>query len=253
MIPIPFKPWLRRVPGYRILGDTLKAILDPRFRSEWRLRRKRPAGMFQYSVVTADNRYPRVFAFLRAQLAGQERPRLLSFGCSTGEEVFTLRRYFPTAEILGLDINPWAIAQCRKRLAAMGGDPRIHFEQAANLDGQADASFDAILCMAVLRHGDLSAEGIRRCDPILYFTDFVRVVGEMERCLVPGGLLSIMHSHFRFKDTASAARFETVLAVSLPTAKPLPPLFGPDNLRLGDEPYLEAVFRKYTESTACRT
>ncbi|GEM_PF-3630399 len=103
------KPWLRRVPGFRQMGNAIRIAVSPRFRSEWRLRQAEGAA-FQYSTVTADNRYPRIFAFVRDQLADRDRPRVLSFGCSTGEEVFSLRRYMPAADITGIDINPWAIS-----------------------------------------------------------------------------------------------------------------------------------------------
>lgn len=175
---------------------------------------------------------------------GLDCPRLLSFGCSTGEEVFSLRRYFPAAEIVGIDINPWAIAVCRRRLAAVGGDPRIRFVQAANLDGLGAAAFDVIFCMAVFRHADLGAAGISRCDPVLRWADFQSAVAELDRCLAPGGLLAIMLSNFRFKDTATAARFETVFTIDLPSGARDTPLFGPDNRRICDGPYNEAIFRK---------
>jgi len=40
------------------------------------------------------------------QLGDGAGVRLLSFGCSRGEEVFTLRHYFSTAAIKGIDIDP---------------------------------------------------------------------------------------------------------------------------------------------------
>ena len=34
-----------------------------------------------------------------------EHPKILSFGCSTGEEVATLSKYIPHGSIVGVDIN----------------------------------------------------------------------------------------------------------------------------------------------------
>ncbi len=88
--------------------------------------------------------------------------------------------------------------------------------------------------MAVLRHGDLKAPGLSRCDSLLSFAKFERAVAELDRCLAPGGFLAIRHSHFRFRDTTVAARFECVLSVTLPPAVAPPLLFGRDNRRLND-------------------
>ncbi len=76
------------------------------------LRLRRPENLFRYRGFTATNRYPRIFGFIQQQLAAQPDVRLLSFGGSTGAEVFTLRDYFPTAFIKGIDINPRSIATC---------------------------------------------------------------------------------------------------------------------------------------------
>lgn len=40
---------------------------------------------------------------------GKQDLKILSYGCSTGEEVLTLRRYFPTAQIIGTDIKNIAL------------------------------------------------------------------------------------------------------------------------------------------------
>lgn len=47
--------------------------------------------LFQPYNDTSLDRYPAIFRFLQGELAAIEEPRVLSFGCSTGEEVFSLR------------------------------------------------------------------------------------------------------------------------------------------------------------------
>jgi hypothetical protein len=96
--------------------------------------------------------------------------------------------------------------------------------------------------MAVLRHGSLGLAGVTRCDPLLRFEDFARAVADFDRCLKPGGLLIIRHSHFRLCDAPVGARFETILRVPLGAQKPF--LFGPDNQLLSDCEYPDTVFRK---------
>jgi methyltransferase family protein len=155
--------------------------------------------------------------------------------------VFSLRQYFPHAGIKGVDINAGNIALCRKRLSA-APDAGIVFETKPSTVAEPSAAYDAIFCMAVLRHSGLGLAGITRCDPLLRFADFARTLAEFERCLKPGGLLIIRHSHFRLYDAPAGRHFETILRVPLGTPKPL--VFGPDNRLLADCEFPDTVFRK---------
>ena len=169
------------------------------------------------------DRYPAIFSFVREQLGAGEGLRLLSFGCATGEEVFTLRHYFPDAFIKGIDIDRHNVAIAARRRAHPTSPSRLR----AQHHGEAAESYDAIFCMAVLRHADLTEA--ERCDPLLRFEDFERAVGDLARCLKPGGLIAFRHSNFRFGDTAVATGFDTMLRLA-PNARTA--LFGRDNRRL---------------------
>src|SRR5690242_19616262 len=70
----------------------------------------------QTTPETAKERYPELFD-LAASLV-PEAKRILSFGCSTGEELVALRRRFPTAEIIGVEINPRSRAIAARRVAS---------------------------------------------------------------------------------------------------------------------------------------
>ncbi len=232
-------PW-RIVRAWLLLW---RLASDRSFRNGMLFHWSRPRAAFQPFNDTAPDRYPRIFKFAQAALAADRidgRPlALLSFGCSTGEEVFTLRQYFPAARIKGIDVNPANIAICRRRLAELG-DPAIGFACAETVAGEADGEYDAIFCMAVLRHGSLEGANVTRCDPLLRFADFENIVAGFSRSLRRGGLLAIAHSNFRFGDTRASAGFETVLRMKSPS-----PLFGPDNRRLPDAVgEVDAVFRK---------
>ena len=215
---------------------------DPHYRSIKVLAWFRRDGAFQPYGETFENRYPKIFALVRDRLKEHSSPNILSFGCATGEEVFTLRRYFPTAAITGVDINPTSIALARKRLAA-APDPRIQFVEGASAANEAPGSYDAIFCMAVLRDGRLGSAP-PRCDHLLRFADFERTIGDFARALKPGGLLSIRHSNFRLTDTASAAEFETVLSRShLPRGR-ITPVYGPDDRLIEGASAADCVFMK---------
>jgi chemotaxis methyl-accepting protein methylase len=60
--------------------------------------------LHQTAPYTWRNRYPVLFN-LAAELKPDAR-RILSFGCSIGEEIISLRIRFPRAEIVGAEINP---------------------------------------------------------------------------------------------------------------------------------------------------
>src|SRR5690348_5151678 len=165
---------------------------------------------------------------------------ILSYGCSTGDEVFSLRRYFPCANIKGLDINPANVAVCRRRLKNTP-DANIVFATADSTGAEPSRDYDAIFCMAVLRHGSLGLPGVTRSDHLIRFEDFSRAVADFERCLKPGGLLVIRHSNFRLCDAPAGQDFETVLQVP---HDPKTPLFGSDNRLLLTRDYPDTVFRK---------
>ena len=58
-------------------------------------------GSHQLVDWTAPNRYPEIFA--AAAAAAPDARRILSFGCSTGEECVSLAEYFPKSEIIGAE------------------------------------------------------------------------------------------------------------------------------------------------------
>jgi SAM-dependent methyltransferase len=203
---------------------------------------RNPKQAFQPYNCTCENRYPRIFSVLQSRLGITFDGRILSFGCSTGEEVFTLRRYFPHAFIKGIDINSGNIGACMRRLTN-SNDNRITFEVSDSLAREPTAAYDAILCMAVLRHGALGARGMTRCEKYIRFEEFARAVEDFARCLRPGGLLVIRHSNFRFSDAPAYRKFESILALPY-SNESATPIFGPDNLLMEGEVYPDTIFRK---------
>lgn len=176
-----------------------------------RMRRPRP-GEFQPYNFTLPDRYPWLFQFAAARIGSRADLRILSFGCSRGEEVFTLRKYFQTASLKGIDINPRNINRCLAR-ARVEQSTNMTFEIAATTQQEAAGSYDAIFCLSVLCNGDLTTSGALRSDPVLHFETFERMVGDFARCLKSGGLLVLHTTNFRFCDTAVARDFEVVYEV----------------------------------------
>jgi SAM-dependent methyltransferase len=205
--------------------------------------RRRLPGQFQDRSHTGFDRYPWLFEFASAQLGATAPLHLLSFGCSTGDEVFTLRRYFPAAAITGIDVDPRNIAVCRARAQADGAET-LAFSIAATTDHEPSGAYDAIFCLAVLCLGDLTALGLKRADPFFTFVEFERTVADFARCLKPSGLLLIHAANFRFADTAISAQFDVALEVDPPDAGSVV-IFDRDNRLMPGERYRAVAFRKH--------
>lgn len=237
----PLRRVARRIPGAMALGRGLRRLIDPDLRTIERLRREQAAALFQPFPTTAEDRYPEFFAALAERLADIPRPRILSFGCADGAEVRSLRRYLPSAEIVGYDINPRAIAEARRRLA-LAPDPEMRFELAADPSAEPAERFDAVLAMAVFRHGELEHAKPASSRDIMPFARFEQGVAMLDRLVRRGGWLAIWNSHFRFGDTALAPAYEAE-ATPWSEGKPLTLLYGPENQRLAAS-YADMLFRK---------
>jgi 2-polyprenyl-3-methyl-5-hydroxy-6-metoxy-1,4-benzoquinol methylase len=215
---------------------------DPSYRQMLRLLWRPRSGVFQPFNETQPDRYPAIFKFVQGQLGADSELAILSFGCSTGEEVFSLCRYFPRASVKGIDANRGNIAVAQRRLRA-APDAKLSFACGTSASGEPSAFYDAIFCMAVFRHGGLTSDGVTRCDHLIKFETFTGAVADLHRCLKPGGLLILRHSNFRLSDTPLATAFETLL--SLPTqGSAKTPIFGPDNVLVPGADYPDTVFRK---------
>jgi len=234
----PLRAAARRLPGGMALGRWLRRLANPELREISRLQQAEAGRLFQPFPDTFEERYPQLFDALAERLAGLESPRLLSFGCSSGAEVRALRRRLPNARITGIDLNRRALARAR----AADRDPRSTYGIAATPDP--DARFDAVLAMAVFRHGVLEAQRPESCAAVLPFARFAKGVAALDRVLVPGGWLAIYNAHFRFTDTATAAGYDPDL-LRMTDHPPQDLLYGPDDRLLDGANEACVLFRKH--------
>lgn len=236
-----WKPRLRRIPGYGLVRLAYDLVRSVESRNAALLLMWPPKGLYQPYGTTSDDRYPEIFQFVREAIGESRETSILSIGCSTGEEAYSLRRYFPQAKILGLDINPLNILVCRLR-KLRDGDHSMRFAIAGSSAKEADASHDAIFAMAVYRHGDLNvAEPPPKCDHRIRFADFERSVADLARILKPGGLLAIEHAMFRFADTSVASQFAPAFRMEHDEPGPI---YDSNDCILHDIDYQDVVFRK---------
>lgn len=191
-----------------------------RLRAWWR-----GARLYQPATLTRFDRHPALFAHVAALLGDCSEVRLLSFGCSTGEEALTLARYLPRARIDAIDANPACIARARRSPHSHAA--AIRFACADWPDAFPDMRYDAAVCLSVLRHGDLEARRPPTCSEHLPFARFAKAVEALDACLCPGGLLVLWGCQFRFEDSPVAAGYR-VLVVPGQSAQP-GPFYGPDD------------------------
>jgi len=205
------------------------------------IRRPVPGGFQPYNFTLPD-RYPWLFQFAASELQRVEQPSIVSFGCSLGEEPFSLRRYFPTGRITGIDIDENNIRACERR-ARIEGATGMNFIAASGTQSQPTASVDALFCLAVLCLGDLTTEKAEQSDPYLYFDQFAETVADFARCLRPGGLLFLHTTNFRFCDTATSRDFDVLLHAEPDQMAP-DVVFDRNNRLMRGESYRAVGFRK---------
>jgi len=206
--------WVRALDVARLLPTmTGRAVLWSRL--------TRRNELHQTSTDTWLNRYPELFDLV-ADLAPADA-RILSFGCSLGDEILSLRQRLSDAEIVGAEINRRSRAIARRRIA---GDPRASVVGPQDLDG----TFDIIFALAVFQRephkiSEMEVQNLSRHYP---FSRFDRAISDLLRHLRPGGLLCVDASHYRVEDTTDAPHLIPIQ--QCPAARG--ELFGPNGQRL---------------------
>jgi SAM-dependent methyltransferase len=214
------------------LLDLARLVLTAEGRSILWTRVVRQDEVHQTTAYTRAERYPLLFE-LAAALAPRSN-RILSFGCSTGEELLALRRRFGEAEIVGVEINARSRRLAARRVAA---DARTLVLDPRFLSG----SFDVIFALSVLQRephkiAQMDLQDLSCHYPYERFDAAIRLLAD---ALVPGGLLCVVNAQYRIEDSSSGCQFEAI-AQSAPMAEPL---FAPDGRRF-EGAIGRTIFRK---------
>lgn len=182
--------------------------IDEEYRRQSLLRLRHPFKLQQLSSYTAMDRYPRIFSACADFFGDRRDLKILSYGCSTGEEVLTLRNYFPNAFIVGAEISPQALAKCRK----LEVDDRISFVNSDEKIIKRLAPFDAVFCMAVLQRTPHKVinENIKNLKRIYPFSKFEAQIEFVDACLDDGGLLIVHHTQYLLSDASVGSRYENL-------------------------------------------
>ena len=212
-----------------------------------RLRSETIAGWFsrnnlhQRVTFTANNRYPLVFKKCTEYFASRNNidPKILSFGCSTGEEVFSLGDYFPQAKIIGVDINSWCIRQCKKK----SRNPNFSFYNRKSRNFENLEDLDAIFCMAVFQRTENRTSPDNRIAKGHTFEQFESEIEFLDQKLKVGGLFIIDHSDFSFADTSCAINYKPFDFEQNQLLRRRP-LYNKSNQKIADEQTNYRVFEK---------
>jgi hypothetical protein len=223
----------------RALGYVRRFIFNPRHRSENLTRAFHRDAHFQGATYSEPNRYPELFAAATRHLQRKPAPTLLSFGCATGEEARSLADYLPNATVIGVDINRWCLAQCRKT----NPSPRVQFLLARSPEFAALANLDAIFAMAVFQRSQNRVNTAPTAHGSFTFAIFEQQIAQLDSKLAQGGLFFIDHADFRFEDTA-AARHYIPLVFEGSTFVHDRPLFGRDNQLIATQYTMQRAFQK---------
>lgn len=219
----------------------IKVISNGRFRSETFYGIKPDRHHHQIYTYTAIDRYPDLFTETAKyfQVQNNPAPKILSFGCSTGEEVFTLGNYMPSATIIGIDINQWCVNQCRKK----NNHPKHFFYNRNSGEFENSKDFDAIFCMAVLQRTENRTSVNNSVATGYTFSKFESEVMVLHKKLKAGGLFIIDEADFSFLDTRCADNYEPLQFENNQILKKRP-LFDKNNQKQAESQLLHRIFLK---------
>jgi len=195
---------------------------------------------YQRATFTVPSRYPLLFQVCADYLALTEQPKIMSFGCSTGEEVFSIGQYLPHATIVGVDINRWCLKQCRKK----NDNPNYSFVHRFSKEFEGSTDFDAIFCLAVFQRTENRTNQDNSKASGFMFEEFESEITMLDKKLRRGGLLIIDHADFSFEETGVAKKYQPLKSFGRNEMHRNRPLFDRENRKIAEEHDSYRVFVK---------
>jgi len=193
-------------------------------------------GYHQINHTTQDDRYPEVFAYLGNIYQNYSNDvRILSYGCSYGNECFSIRKYFPQAMIYGFDISKKCIRVANK----YNKDKRIFFTDSLE---NIKFKFDIVFAMSVLCRW-IDTKDKEDCGNIYPYCEFNKSVELLDKFLQEEGFFVIYNANFRFTDTNSSKKY-TPIIIDEKLESGFVTKFDSSNKVLPDQDYKYIVFKK---------
>lgn len=189
-----------------VFNEMKMLLFNKRYREAIRIARYKSDTIHQITNTTMYDRYPKIFEEVSKLLNDVYYPTLLSYGCSTGEETESLRKYFPISKIVGADINKYCLRICKKRVS----DPDIHFVLSDISRICQLGLYDSIFCMAVFQRTPekINSEKVENLSEIYPFSRFEKQIIELDSVLKIGGYLIIHFSQYHFFDTSVSNKYK---------------------------------------------
>ena len=147
----------------------------------------------QKNNATLYNRYPNIFKEVSSNFTNPKS--ILSFGCSTGEEMRTLKDiYFKDSDIYGVDVSQDCINLCRNEF---GADKVMYYDDFFN----ENKKYDIIFAMSVFCKWE-DTEFTDDSSLIYPFESFENALNVLDSKLNEGGLLVIYNSNYLFFESS---------------------------------------------------
>lgn len=150
----------------------------------------RSSRQLQINNKTFLGRYWTELTVLRRYVPSDLGVSVLSFGCSTGEELLTLRTLFPGARLCGCDVD-WNNLQAARALLGDRAEVFASTDKALIAHGP----YDIIVCNSVLLVTGDGLPGRAGIAPALWLD----LVALMDSVLRPGGILQIINTNIPFR------------------------------------------------------
>lgn len=188
------------------ISNTKNVLFNKQCRDLFLIKLFKSERIHQTTPVTGYNRYPVIFNACRNYFEGNGTIKILSFGCSTGEEVVTLRHYFPDATIIGAEINKSSLESCKNRKL----DDKITFINSTDGNIKENGPYDAIFCMAVFQRTPqmVKERGLKSLKRIYPFEKFNKQIQKLDASLKDEGLMIVHFSQYDFMDTDVASTYD---------------------------------------------
>lgn len=217
---------------------SFKFLFNNKYRAEIFYHTRYSKLAHQTSSYTKSNRYPTLFNICKDFFEGKEKLKILSFGCSTGEEVATLNAYFPTAKLVGTDINK----RCIKIANQKNKTANRSFFHSLSTEYSYEQNFDLIFCGAVFQ--DHKNRYNKNNEITKYtFEQFESTLEMIDQKLKVGGLIVIDHSDFKFTDS-TLFKIYKILEVENNLIKRKRPVYNYKNQKISDTSENYRVFQK---------
>jgi 2-polyprenyl-3-methyl-5-hydroxy-6-metoxy-1,4-benzoquinol methylase len=156
----------------------------------------------QIDNYTEYNRYPKIFQKIK-ELCSPELSNdleILSFGCSTGEEIKSLQNlYIPNANYTGVDISKYIIKQNKLNNTSV----KIFYYNNEEFEFSILKQFDVVLVMSVLCRWPNDTD--------YSFEMFESTLLDIDKYVKKEGYLIIYNSSYCFTDSILSSKYEPVV------------------------------------------